>query len=142
MGPFGVDAINAKISRERSKYKKRPIMITKNDYNIGLMNGELGYLEGSIATFQTAKGPCEFPQSLLPPYEEAFAISIHKSQGSEFDHVHIFLPEESLAFSGSLLYTAITRAKKTVTISTTKEVLIKMIEKMEQIETFDSLDLF
>jgi len=110
-GPFGTQAINEQIY-SLSNAKVRPIIITKNDYQLGLMNGDIGFIEDDIAVFNDSS----FASSLLYSYDLAWAISIHKSQGSEFDHVCILLPENSELFGRKLLYTAITRAKKSVTI--------------------------
>ena len=102
-------------------------MITRNDYNLGLMNGDVGLtLKDSTGKLRVA-----FPSEnssdevkilwispmRLPDVETAFAITVHKSQGSEFNHVALILPEtRSQVLSRELVYTAITRAKENFTL--------------------------
>ena len=64
---------------------------------------------------------------MLPPYEVAYCLSIHKAQGSEFDHVVLVLPEGSESFGRSLLYTGVTRAKKRLEIFSFSSVIEKMV---------------
>jgi exodeoxyribonuclease V alpha subunit len=73
-------------------------------------------------------GAKEFPASSLPSYELGYALTIHKSQGSEYDHVCVMLsPVDSLLHTRELLYTAVTRARKNVTIVATEEQLKKAV---------------
>lgn len=102
-----------------------PIMITANDYRFELYNGEIGVLltkqknfpfrftQDDIVYFSATR---KLPALLLPDYELAYAMTVHKSQGSEFDEVLLLLPEMSRTCSKALLYTAFTRAKKKITI--------------------------
>jgi exodeoxyribonuclease V alpha subunit len=106
-------------------YAGRPVMVTRNDYNLQLFNGDVG-----IALPDTAAGGAlkvHFPASdgrvrafapaRLPEHETVFAMTIHKSQGSEFGHVLMILPREpSPVTSRELVYTGITRAKRGVEI--------------------------
>lgn len=112
-GPFGTHACNHTIEKLKP-HQRKPIIITKNDYPLGLMNGDLGYIEGEKAIFFEKS----LPLPLLTAYDYAWAISIHKSQGSEWKDVTILLPEGSETFGREMLYTAITRAKSTVTLHT------------------------
>lgn len=121
-GPWGVEAVNSYFLLQ--KPTTYPILITKNDYELGLMNGEIGRIEGSYALFQERK----IPAILLSHFEPAFCISVHKSQGSEFDNVLLLLPPGSELFSRRMLYTAITRAKKSITIWGSEETLRATIE--------------
>lgn len=121
-GPFGTLEINEKILRSVNP-TKRPIIITKNDYQLNLMNGDLGYIENDLAHFHGK----HFASSLLSSFDLAWAISIHKSQGSEFDHVTILLPEGSELFGRKLLYTAITRAKLSLSLFASPNTLLKTI---------------
>jgi exodeoxyribonuclease V alpha subunit len=107
-GPFGVNTLNQKFAKEHRSH--RPIIITKNDPDLELYNGDLGILHNTQATFSNRT----FNTCDLPPYEYAFCLSVHKSQGSEFDHVVIIAPFGSDIFGKEILYTAITRAKKSV----------------------------
>lgn len=111
-GPYGSIHLN-NIMRP-VKGATIPILITRNDSITGLTNGDIGYIEDDLASFPEKN--ISLPKLMLPPYEKAFALSIHKSQGSEFDHVSILLPENSTTFPKELLFTGITRAKKSILI--------------------------
>lgn len=126
-GPFSQNHINAQMKQISRKAKKihDPIIITKNDYELDLMNGFLGELSNEFAYFPD-RAP--IPASLLLSYELAYAISIHKSQGSEFDAPVLFLPPGSELFGRKMLYTAITRAKKRLTIFSSMETLQRCIQ--------------
>ena len=79
--------------------------------------------------FRTADGGVRaVTPAALPPHDTAFALTVHKSQGSEFDHAALVLPAgKSRVLARELLYTAITRARKTVRIVGTREVLAQAI---------------
>jgi exodeoxyribonuclease V alpha subunit len=173
-GPFGVEAVNALVERilleERlirpgQWYCGRPLMITHNDYNLKLFNGDVGIVlpedypfaasaamtassrEGAkksdfTATlalglkspredpdarsserhlrvfFPSASGPPrKFLPARLPPHETVYAMTVHKSQGSEFDQVLLLLPDrDSPVLTRELIYTGVTRARRKVTI--------------------------
>ncbi|AMK79210.1 MULTISPECIES: exodeoxyribonuclease V subunit alpha [Methylomonas] len=133
-GPWGVEGLNQRIeewlfakSKQAFWYEGRPVMITRNDYNLGLMNGDIGIaLRDSTDKLKVAF-PCADPSSnqqirwispmRLPDVETAFAITVHKSQGSEFNHVALVLPETiSPVLTRELIYTGITRAKEGFTL--------------------------
>ncbi len=111
-------------------YPGRPVMVTRNDYTLGIYNGDIGiclpdpdsgdlkvWFEGSSGSYTSC-----FP-SRLPPHETAFAITIHKSQGSEFDEVLMVLPDvENRVLCRELLYTGVTRAGKHITLAGEKKV--------------------
>jgi len=114
-------------------YEHRPVMITRNNYRLGLYNGDTGILrydeQGVLrAWFENADGGLV---SVLPIYlshiETVFAMTIHKSQGSEFDSVMVVLPpaSKSTLLTRELLYTAVTRAKKKVVIRAAKETILE-----------------
>src|SRR5262249_32829261 len=145
-GPGGVEALNQAIEAALSEagllriegptYAGRPIIITRNDYQLGLFNGDVGLLvddpEGvgrTLACFPAPDGTQRLlSPSRLPPHDTVFAMSIHKSQGSEFDAVAVLLPERvSSVLSRELLYTAITRARRTVTVHATREMVAQAI---------------
>ncbi len=119
LGPYGTIHINQEIRDVAKKNSLLPIIITKNDYELDLTNGQVGILSQKVAHFEKTK----IPEVLLPPYELAYCLSVHKSQGSEFSDVHLFLPEGSESFGRNMLYTAITRAKKSLTIYAKPETL-------------------
>jgi exodeoxyribonuclease V alpha subunit len=100
-------------------------LITQNDYNLGLFNGDIGIctpIETSDQFIVSFPGVTEpLLASRLPKHESCFAMTVHKAQGSEFDQVILALSEEasddaSSLLTRELLYTAITRAKKSVII--------------------------
>ncbi|HBX55239.1 exodeoxyribonuclease V subunit alpha [Pseudomonas sp. UBA2684] len=111
-------------SRERW-YVGRPIMVRQNDYALGLFNGDIGIClqtEYGLRVFFEGEGAGEeafrpFAPARLPSHDSAFAMTVHKSQGSEFSEVLLVLPEQpSPLLSRSLFYTGITRAKHKVEI--------------------------
>ncbi|MDN3506108.1 MAG: AAA family ATPase [Simkaniaceae bacterium] len=111
-GPLGTDALNRFLYEKFSPAENYPILITRNDKKTGLSNGETGLLSNNIATF----GDLQIPKSQLPPFEYAYCISVHKSQGSEYDDVLLLVPDGSESFGKEVLYTAVTRAKHTLHI--------------------------
>jgi exodeoxyribonuclease V alpha subunit len=134
-GPYGVIALNrlAESSLERSGlidpasrwYARRPLLITRNNHEMGLFNGDLGLIlpaEGHAgrqdACFSGPDGAVRrLPPQRLPPHETVFAMTVHKSQGSEFGSVLVILPEnDSPLLTRELLYTAVTRAREKVLI--------------------------
>jgi len=142
-GREGLLAINQKIMRAMKESSCEPIMITKNDFHLELTNGQVGLLCGDRAYFedQEAKsGIRSIPKVLLPAFETAFCLSVHKSQGSEFDEVVLFLPEGSERFGKKMLYTAITRAKKRFRIIGSEDVLRRCIaNEGRKVTTFFTL---
>ena len=122
-GKFGVDAMNAQIQQKVGvKAKATPIMVCQNDYDLSLTNGQVGMLIDDKIYFETADGIRALPRVLVGAYELAWCLSVHKSQGSEFDEVILFLPPGSERFGRKMLYTAVTRAKKKIRIYTCQEV--------------------
>jgi exodeoxyribonuclease V alpha subunit len=139
-GPFGVEALNAAVERAlmdmnaiRARYQPntewyagRPVMITRNDYTHRLFNGDIGItmtervneqIRFGVYFTDTEGGLKRLSTEELAHYETAYAMTVHKSQGSEFDDVVLVLPsQESPILSRELLYTAITRARKSVEI--------------------------
>jgi exodeoxyribonuclease V alpha subunit len=134
-GPFGVVALNRIVERilkesnlikpEGQWYSGRPIMITRNDYNLRLFNGDVGIILPDYdqdnelrAFFRDAGGIIrKFPPVTLPEHETVFAMTVHKSQGSEFETILFILPDyDSPVLTRELIYTGITRAKKHVEI--------------------------
>ena len=137
---FGVVKLNAEIERildhenlinmDGIFYENRPVMILKNDYSLKLFNGDIGIVrnddEGNRRVYFPAADQGEvrsFPPSLLPVHETVYAMTIHKSQGSEFHTVVIVLPsKDTPVLTRELLYTGITRAKGQVEIFGTDDI--------------------
>lgn len=134
-GHYGVKAINLLVEKALEEkghitlndkwYLGRPIMITRNDYNLRLFNGDIGITlpdpdkNGELRVFfQGEDGVLkEFFHLSLPEHETVFAMTVHKSQGSEFEKVLLILPDvESPVLTRELIYTGITRAKKGIEI--------------------------
>jgi len=140
-GAFGVEPINAQIEQllaarcgllpDGAAYRGRPILITRNDYALGLFNGDVGVIDVAAddasrrtAYFLVAGGLRAVAVARLPEHETVFAMSVHKSQGSEFDAVAVLLPREvSPVVSRELLYTALTRARERALLVATPQVL-------------------
>lgn len=99
-------------------YPGRPVMITRNDYTLDLYNGDIGVAVGPHERMQAVfeRGELRtFPLSHLTEHTTVHAMTIHKSQGSQFDQVVVVLPdEESRLLTRELLYTAVTRAREKV----------------------------
>lgn len=129
-GPQGVERMNqeitrhllqlGKIRREREWYPGRPVMLTRNDYSLGLYNGDVGVVTPHpddprqlAAAFAAADGTTRWvAPARLPACETVYAMTIHKSQGSEFDEVLLQLPEQTAPIlCRELIYTAVTRAR-------------------------------
>jgi len=129
------------IKTHQTFYHGRPIMIGRNDYQQRLFNGDIGLIlydkQGVLrACFKENNQLRWVNLTRLPAHETVFAMTIHKSQGSEFDIVSILLPEEeNPLLNRELLYTAITRAKKDMTIISSAHILNTAIETQHQRET-------
>jgi exodeoxyribonuclease V alpha subunit len=149
-GPQSVSSVNRLMSRYLAQrnwrtlqtyYPGRPIMITQNDYRQHLFNGDTGVLlrdeHGKLkACFYFDVDVRWVDLNRLPAHETVFAMTVHKSQGSEFDAVSILLAEEnSPILNRELLYTAITRAKKTLNILASEQVLRHTILSRHQRES-------
>ena len=135
LGPMGVSSLNRYAEKVLSLhrliepntpwYKGRPVLIQANSYPLRLFNGETGILwpgedgEGLKAFFfsENREGVRSYSLRQLPAHETAFAMTIHKSQGSEFERVALVLPgEDSALLSRELLYTGISRARRQVAL--------------------------
>ena len=130
-GAFGVSGLNEALEarlkrrlgvpgRERW-YPGRAVMVRQNDYALGLFNGDIGLClqtgQGLRVFFEGDEGFRGFAPARLPSHDSAFAMTVHKSQGSEFAEVLLALPEQpSPLLTRALFYTGITRAKRKVEI--------------------------
>lgn len=147
-GPYGVIALNQWIEQLLQAkgliqlnyhwYVGRPLMITGNDYQLNLFNGDSGVLWWGFedhhqiqAYFPSvdAQPLCFWPQR-LPEHETAYALTIHKSQGSEFDELLIILPDNAAwVLTRELIYTAVTRARRRLTIWGSEQVFKTAVSK-------------
>ena len=134
-GNLGVSGWNRAVERElgvlaqEQWYLGRPVMVSKNDANTGLANGDIGVVckdaKGArIVVFGDAEEVKTFSTTSIPQVETVHALTIHKSQGSEFAHTIVVLPKgKSRILTRELLYTGITRAKPNLTLIATQEAL-------------------
>jgi len=114
-------------------YHNQPIIITQNDYHLKLFNGDIGLIredkDGILqAYFEAEDGSLQnISPNFINNYKTVFAMTIHKSQGSEFNKVAVVLPlqEDLQILSKELLYTGLTRAKVSLSIFAKPSVLIK-----------------
>ncbi|WP_305857116.1 exodeoxyribonuclease V subunit alpha [Balneatrix alpica] len=140
-GPLGVAQLNQAIVQrlrrlgyiktESPWYVGRPLMITSNDYQTQVFNGDIGLVlakgEGLQVCFMQADGSLRWlAPSRLPAHEDAWVMTIHKSQGSEFEHTLMALPaEDHPLLTRELVYTGITRAKQQLSLFAHPGVLAK-----------------
>lgn len=151
-GPFGVQGLNQRIEQRLMQlqrirrpgigsrwYAGRPVMITRNDSALGLFNGDIGITlrdeEGNLKVFfPLPDGSIKAIQpSRLPSHETAWVMTVHKSQGSEFDHTALVMPTQFLpVLTRELVYTAITRARKQLTIYSEPGVFQRAVQLQTQ----------
>jgi exodeoxyribonuclease V alpha subunit len=148
-GAFGVeglnDAIGAALGRltglptRRERWWGRPILVLANDPISGRMNGDTGLLvpgpHGVRAAFAQPgrSAPSYTEWSALPPFETVFAMTVHKSQGSQFDHAALVVsPHPSRVLTRELIYTALTRAKRRITMVGERSVIAAALEHTVQ----------
>ena len=130
-GPYGVRHWNRRIEQwitaetadplYDTSYVGRPLLVTANDYSLGVYNGDTGVVvetaTGRRAVIAASEGPRDFAPSRIGDVETMHAMTIHKSQGGQADVVTVLLPdEESRLLTRELFYTAVTRAKEKVRI--------------------------
>ena len=145
-GPAGVEGINRLADRVLRKagliagdtewYQGKPIIIRRNQYEMQLFNGDTGILwqdekDQLRAWFKQADNSL-YPvtPARLPEHDTAYAITIHKAQGSEFEQVLLLLPEEdSRVLSRELIYTGITRAKKSLILCSSAKILAQAVQR-------------
>jgi len=132
----GLDARIPGLRDPSGWYPGRPIMITRNDYTLDLYNGDIGVAVATDAGLEVAftRGKLPIvPRSRLGDHTTVQAMTIHKSQGSQFGEVVVSLPDESSRLlSRQLLYTAVTRAAEGITIVGGEEVVRGAITRKAQ----------
>ena len=153
IGPLGVRAINKLAEQVLSRrnlikpdtstqnpwYAGRPVLISRNHYPLGLFNGDIGITlpdaeagDQRLAVFfagENGRIRCFQPHQ-LPEHATVYAMTVHKSQGSEFDEVLLILPDSDLPLlTRELIYTALTRARKKITIWGARSIIRKAIAR-------------
>ena len=157
IGPFGVYAINRLVEDVLAQdglikpgnlsynpwYRGRPVLITANDYNLELFNGDIGITmpaQGSNSNelyvfFQGTSGELRrFLPHRLPSHETVYAMTVHKSQGSEFENIHFVLPDKDYPLlTRELIYTAVTRAKQKISIWASETIIkVSILRRIER----------
>jgi exodeoxyribonuclease V alpha subunit len=147
-GPTGVEALNElarSVLRSRgwirqpadTWYPGRPVLITRNDYSLGLFNGDLGVVLPAPGTddlrvfFPGDHGRVRAVSPFrIPEHRTAFAMTVHKSQGSEFNEILLVLPgADSPVLTRELVYTAVTRARRRVVVCGTEAILTSALSR-------------
>ena len=146
-GPFGAETVNGLLERmlwdigrvegDGRYHGGEPVIIVRNDYNVGLFNGDLGIVlpdasSGELRVFFRGEDSdvLNFAPGRLPAHQPAFALTVHKSQGSEFRDALVILPErDAPVLTRELLYTGVTRVRETVEVWATEHILRQTIER-------------
>jgi exodeoxyribonuclease V alpha subunit len=150
-GPYGVAGINILIEEILAEeglidlrtrwYRGRPLMVTVNDYNLKLFNGDVGIVlpdedAGGIprVCFPALEGGIrKIAPVRLPAHETVFAMTVHKSQGSEFDRVLLLLPDlDAELLTRELVYTGVTRARREVEVWGSEAAFLAAVRKRSE----------
>ncbi len=151
-GPFGVERLNrlARQSLARAGlvlptgtwYPGRPVMITRNDHQAGLFNGDVGLTLPDPERPEQLKvhfpsddgcGTRTFHVASLPEHQTVYAMTIHKSQGSEFNQVLLLLPPRaSPILTRELLYTGVTRARERIVVAGSPAIIEQAVQRRVQ----------
>ena len=132
-GKYGCNQFNSLIESKIKKnlgvahtdnwFENRIIMANKNDYRLGIQNGEIGVYNEHTKSV-VFEGDKNVLIDQLSDFEPGYCITVHKSQGSEYDHVAIILPDQEIPIlTKELLYTAVTRARKSVLILASRKIM-------------------
>ena len=141
-GPYGVSTWTAQVERwlglagAAGWYPGRPLLVTENDYGLGLYNGDSGVVVahgdagGVRAVFERRGELLELTPQRLASVDTVYAMTVHKAQGSQFDQVAVLLPDPtSPILTRELLYTAITRARRHLILVGTEETVRRAVER-------------
>ena len=145
-GPYGVENLNRLVQEILTEaglihaggpnYAGRPVMVVRNDYNLKLFNGDIGIIRLTETKELRAcfAGPeltlREVMPLRLPEHETAYAMTVHKSQGSEFERVLLILPrDDSAVLSRELVYTGLTRASAGVELWSDPELFATAVRR-------------
>ncbi|HET6697545.1 MAG TPA: exodeoxyribonuclease V subunit alpha [Nocardioidaceae bacterium] len=146
-GPFGVRHWNRQAEHWLSEatgdplhspmYLGRPLLVTSNDYGLGLYNGDTGVVvahgDGVRAVIGSSRGLLGFAPGRISDVETMHAMTVHKSQGSQADEVTVLLPEDdSRLLSRELFYTAVTRARRSVRVVGSEAAVRAAVERRVQ----------
>jgi exodeoxyribonuclease V alpha subunit len=150
-GPWGVGHWNRLVERELAErtglpigggwgqdwYAGRPLLLTSNDYGLDLFNGDTGVVvatdDGVRAAVATPRGHRELATSRLTDVETMHAMTVHKSQGSQATEITVLLPpDDSRLLTRELLYTALTRAERKVTVVATPDAVRLAVQRPAQ----------
>jgi exodeoxyribonuclease V alpha subunit len=148
VGPAGAVAMNQRIFEQLARrrgldpqqtwYHGRPVIVLHNDYRAGLFNGDTGVClagdDGHLRVwFRTETGLESLLPSAMPAHETAYAMTVHKSQGSEFERVWLLLPDaDSAVLSRELVYTGVTRARSELAVLGPEAVLRRALERVSR----------
>ena len=165
-GPYGVSGVNqiaeSILAQERlivpasPWYAGQPVLVTRNDYSLGLFNGDTGLVwpasdapgASLYVHFTGRDGELrKIPPHRLPAWETAYAMTVHRTQGSEFDTIFMVLPErDNPLMTRELLYTGITRARKTLRLWATpdsfKTAMSRRIHRQSGLPDYFSNNIF
>ncbi len=144
-GPYGVSDWSTRLlgwlaaevedlDVEQRDYVGRPLLVTENDYELGLYNGDTGVIvasgDSATAAFERGGDLLHFSPLRLGPVETVYAMTVHKSQGSQFDAAAVLLPSESSRIlTRELLYTAVTRARRELILVGTEDAVRRAVER-------------
>lgn len=148
-GPFGVERLNQIVTDQLQKtrligsarpwYKGRPVMIARNNYRLGLFNGDIGLAwpdsDGTLNVWFQGEGGTlrAFRPQRLPEHQTVFAMTVHKSQGSEFERTLLVLPDKDApVLSRELIYTGCSRARKQLVMIACEDILDKAVSRRIQ----------
>ena len=149
VGSFGAERFNRAVERRLRAldlvrppgafYPGRPLLVTRNDPRTGLANGDAGVVLRDTAgraqvwfpeLTDAAGRPRLVPPARLPPHESFFAVTVHRAQGSEYDEVAVVPgPADARVATRELLYTAVTRARRRVTVYAAAESVTAAVER-------------
>ncbi|MFC0308447.1 exodeoxyribonuclease V subunit alpha [Gallibacterium trehalosifermentans] len=146
-GALGVEQLNQQIAEMLRQQKHvtfraahewylgKPVIVLQNDHNVRLFNGDIGLVlpdeQGNLKVwFETESGFRGVLPSRVPSVESAYVMTVHKSQGSEFNHTVLVLPQEFNALlTRELIYTAITRAKDKFTVFSEEMIWLNAVQR-------------
>jgi exodeoxyribonuclease V alpha subunit len=147
-GPFGVLSLNRIVERILGSehlispnglwYRGRPVLITRNDYTLDLFNGDVGLMlpdsdaDGDLRVFFRKQDGSirKIHPARLPEHETVFAMTVHKSQGSEFEEVVLLLPDRiTPVLTRELIYTGLTRARKKMEVWGREDVFVEGVNR-------------